>query len=348
VPLFTVDDLGFRAPCVPQDQIAEIAHDFFGVSGTYQALGGERDQNTRITQSDGRQFVLKISGATENPETVDFQVKALLHIEQYDPHIPVSRLIRSKSGDIVQLLESEGLTYQVRMMSFLPGIPYSSGPFPSPECLETIGAFLARLDRALAGFSHPASGAFMPWDICNGLIFCPQFRALLTTEVKQLCEPLLHRIEHIVYPRLDTLRRQVIHQDCHGSNLLRASVDSEQVAGIIDFGDMIHGPLISEVAICASHFMETGADPGGIAAAICRGFNSVTPLRDDETELLLDLVITRQILTLQLFEFRRIHLPGSPPLDAEEKPRIIRSLGRLAALDRESFINRLRTGGEVA
>ena len=341
----TVDDLGFEAPSFSQEHIAEIAQDFFGVSGVLQPLEGERDQNTRITESDGRQFVLKISGAAESPETVDFQVKALLHIAQRDPGFPVPRLIRGKHGDIVHFLECGGETYQVRMMSYLSGIPYDDGPLPSLDGLQEIGVFLARLNKALVDFSHPASAAFMPWDICNGLVFNSQFRALLPGETQKLCEPLLQRIEHVVYPRLDALRKQVIHQDAHGSNLLRARVDSEEIAGIIDFGDMIQGPLISDVAVCVSHFMAPATNPGGIAGAICRGFNSVIPLEAEETDLLLDLVITRHILTLQIFEFRQINTPEAPDMDEDEKPRYISSLKRLAALDREAFAENLKNGG---
>ncbi|MDX1557250.1 MAG: hypothetical protein R3212_14580, partial [Xanthomonadales bacterium] len=81
----TVDDLGFEAPHFSSDRIAEMARALFGISGDLRPLGGERDQNTRITDSQGRQFVVKVSGAAEDPATVDFQVKALLHVERQDP-----------------------------------------------------------------------------------------------------------------------------------------------------------------------------------------------------------------------------------------------------------------------
>ena len=234
------------------------------------------------------------------------------------------------------------------MLGYLPGLPYRRGPFPSMTGLEAVGAFLARLDRALSGFSHPASSHFMPWDICRGHVLSAQFRALIPGEARPLCEPLFQRVETNVYPSLDKLRRQVIHQDAHGNNLLREDAQSEAVVGIIDFGDMIEGPLISDVAVCASHFMETGPDPVAVAAAICRGFESVTRLEPLEKRLLLDLVTARQLLTLQLFEFRRLNMPHAPALDVEEKPRIIRSLERLAAIDPAEFANRLDAAEAVS
>jgi Ser/Thr protein kinase RdoA (MazF antagonist) len=40
------------------------------------------------------------------------------------------------------------------------------------------------------------------------------------------------------------LRRQVIHSDLHGDNVLTVSDDENRIAGVIDFGDMVRAPLI--------------------------------------------------------------------------------------------------------
>ncbi len=204
------------------------------------------------------------------------------------------------------------------MLTYLPGIPYQQGPRVSPSGLYRVGEFLARLNHALAGFSHPAAGHFMPWDSTNGLLFKRQLRDLLPAEVQTLVAPALQRLEHEVFPQLPRLRSQVIHHDGHGANLLRASEASEQVVGIIDFGDMIYGPIICDLAVSLTDFMEAHYDPAAVAAAMCRGFHSVLPLQATETDLLLDLVIARQILILQLFEFRRRNM---------ETPAAVRDCG---------------------
>jgi len=339
----TVKDLGFGSPSFSEDELGEIAKSYFGISGDLKDLGGERDQNTRITCPNGRSFLLKISGVTEDPGSVDFQVRALLHIEQVDPGLPVPRLVPGLDGGLVQQHQHKGESSLVRLLTFLPGIPYSSGTFPSTSGLQSIGGFLARLDRALADFTHPASQSFMPWDIGSNLTFTQQFRDLVPDGARALCDPLLDRLEHRAYPQLKQLRQQVIHQDAHGGNLLRADSESEEVIGVIDFGDMIQGPLISDIAITASHFMEKGIEIEDTAISVCLGFHSVTPLTAHETDLLLDLVTVRQLLTLQLFEFRRLNMPHSPPQDVDEKPRIISSLERLSKINSEDFRDRLRS-----
>lgn len=50
-------------------------------------------------------------------------------------------------------------------------------------------------------------------------------------------------------PRLRRERHQVIHADAHRGNLLAVSGEPEQVAGIIDFGDMVFAPMVMEVAV---------------------------------------------------------------------------------------------------
>ena len=253
----TVADLKFNRPELSEQSLVELAGDCFGVSGTLQALAGERDQNSRITTSDGSQFVLKISGAGEDPQTVDFQVKALQHIEQKDPGIPVPRVVAGKDGAMVQKIRRADGEHMVRLLTWLPGIPYEAGPTPSLAALHQVGVFIARLNQALEGFSHAAAEQYMPWDICNGLIFNQQLQGLLPVQTRELIGPALNRLECDVYPQLPGLRAQVIHQDGHGGNLLRRAQDSEEVSGVIDFGDMIHGPLISDLAVCASHSSET-------------------------------------------------------------------------------------------
>lgn len=340
--LLTIEDLKFDPPRLPPGRLQAIARKNFNVSGSLNFLEGERDQNCRISSADGRQYVLKISSAGEDPAVIDFQIKALLHIERCDPALPVPRIVRGTDGGVVYQCSSSEGRHQVRMLTWLPGMPYQQGPAPSPSGLYQIGQFLARLNRALQGFSHPAAGHFMPWDSTNGLVFNQQLRKLLREDIRSLIAPELRRLRDHVYPQLRLLRRQVIHHDGHDANLLRASPDSEQVVGIIDFGDMIYGPVICDLAVCLSDFIQGAAAPAAVAAAMCRGFHSVLPLCVEETDLLLDLVIARQILILQLFEFRRRNMHNPPQFVTRDQPGIIASLTALTALNRATFRQALR------
>ena len=70
-------------------------------------------------------------------------------------------------------------------------------------------------------------------------------------------------------PRLAALRAQVIHNDYHLYNVLVAPDDQARiVTGIIDFGDMVHAPLVGEVATAAAFHMAGSADPFEGPAAV--------------------------------------------------------------------------------
>jgi len=333
----TIEDLNFDPPQLPDEQLREIAHAFYGIQGSFRRLEGERDQNSRIVTGDGRQFVLKIAAATEARSIVDFQIKALQHIARNDPGIAVPRVQAGTDGNLLYTTSSDKGVHSVRLLSWLPGVPYQDGPFPSMQGLYQVGQFLARLSRALAEFSHPAASQFMPWDCTNGLVFNPNLIGLLSGEVQGLVLPFLERLEKQVYPRLDQVRSQVIHQDGHGANLLRDPGGNEDVAGMIDFGDMVHGPIVCDLAVSLTDFIEVAGNPLKVACAMSQGFHSLIPLSTEELDLLLDLVIARQVLILELFEFRRRNLANPPRFVTADQPGIIAGLKMLLALDRKTF-----------
>ena len=338
----TIADLHFDPPELSARQLEVLAAEFFGIRGSFERLPGERDQNARIRSADGRQYVLKISGAHEDPAVVDLQVKALLHIESADAELAVPRMVHGVDGGVRYLTRSGKGEHAVRMLSWLPGIPYQDGPPPSLSAVRGIGSFQARLCRALGTFTHPAARHFMPWDIGNGLVFRPQLQAMLPEAVRQLVAPALQRLEQDVYPRLPQLRAQVIHQDAHGANLLRSSTDCEDVAGVIDFGDMIFGPLIFELAVSGTDLFEMEADPISSLNALCEGFHGVVPLLPTETDVLPDLIVARLVLTLALFEFRHRYMENPPGFVISDQPGIIQSLRRLVALDQKAIKQQLR------
>ncbi len=338
----TIGDLRFDPPALPLQEIRQLAVDHFGIRGEFTPLDGERDQNHRVRTRDGQQFVFKISGFNEPLDVVEMQVLALRHIEQHDPGLPVPRVMADLQGQFIYRAQTSAGEHAIRLLSWLPGMIYQDGPYPSAQGLQDLGSFVARLGLALSDFEHPAAQHFMPWSIANGLVFSKQLRALMPPELNGWLPDYFERLEHEVFPALAEQRWQVIHQDAHGANLLRPSAHSEAVSGVIDFGDMIYGPLICDLAICVSDFMEAAHDPVATAIEMVRGYHAVLPLRDEELELLPDLVMVRQIMMLQLFEFMRRNLKHVQAFVSDDQPGIIALLQKLAALDRIGFAQKLK------
>ena len=116
-------------------------------------------------------------------------------------------------------------------------------------------------------------------------------------------------------PRLRGLRSQAIHGDCHAANLL-VEDDGRSICGILDFGDMIHAPLILEPAVAMSELLTEALAPLSSTGAVLHGYAQGQTLQADEIELLYDIVTARHAITLLVHAWRRHHdLDGARMLD---------------------------------
>ena len=86
------------APSFSAEDASRLLRDVFGVEGVLSALPSERDQNFRVQDGEGRQFIFKIANASEPLAAVEFQIALLRHIEIGDPSLPVPRVMRPRDG----------------------------------------------------------------------------------------------------------------------------------------------------------------------------------------------------------------------------------------------------------
>ncbi len=331
----SAEDLNFNPPRFAVDRLRAFAGEYFGVSGTLEALDGERDQNHCLVTAEGKCFVLKVSAIGEDPAAVDFQVGALLHLAQFAPALPVPRVIASLRGNPVEWLEGEdGARHMVRLLSWLPGIPFSRGAALTPLAFRNIAAFQARLARGLRGYFHPHARHFVAWDIQRALILDPGLQAHVQPDALALCADFLRHAEREMLPRLKTLRAQVVHADGHTGNVLRENAAAEEVVGVIDFGDMVHAPVVQDIAVVIASFTRLADMSIANAVTQLEAYNAVLPLEDEEIELLHDAVLLRMVTALFMYDFRLGATHEPPGWLAEERPDIIVALRKFLALDR--------------
>jgi hypothetical protein len=109
----------------------------------------------------------------------------------------------------------------------------------------------------------------------------------------------------------------VIHQDAHTWNLIVDPGDPAEISGIIDFGDMVYGPLISELAVAA--YLGGRADPSPQSLVdIVAGFDAVVPLERGDVGVMFDLVLARMAMNLTIIEARAALFPDESSYDLEE------------------------------
>ena len=119
--------------------------------------------------------------------------------------------------------------------------------------------------------------------------------AHLPAEEQPLAKDILSRHATATLPAMRRMRSQILHGDVHPFNTL---VDAAgRVSGIIDFGDMVHGALILDLANAAGDFLTPSADAAEMIFDLVSGYRSVTPLEEAEADALVDLIEVRLIMT---------------------------------------------------
>ena len=341
-----MENFRFNPPSFPYAVLSEFLATSFGANGAMKPLAGERDQNVRITTETGREYVFKIAGPDESFDLVDFQIKALEHVRQFDPSIPVPHHIRTLSGQLSTVITDEaGVPYHVRLLTFLPGVPMDTVEPPTDKQIVEIGSLTGRLCLALQDFKHTAATHFMPWDAMNGLVVFDSFKARYTPpDLVDDFAPHLERLKDISLPLMAALPTQVVHNDAHLGNLLSDPAKPDNVVGLIDFGDIIERPLVIDLSSTIASIIETNANVVGCCRLLLEGFERHVSAPDNQLELLYDAVFARLALSVQLFQFRQINVSRDEEIESFYLPRVIQALQTLLATERTRFTSDIMHG----
>ena len=306
-------------PAFSDEKAVEIVRDVYGLSVTVKSLVSERDQNLQLRTPSGEQFVLKIANAAEDPAVTDFQIEALLHIgrfvEVHSTPINAPTVLQTLAGESHVILSADDQTHVARVVSYIAGVPVGNRT-PSPRLSRNQGAYLANLGRALAEFEHVGCHQALLWDIQQALQLRDLAKHIPQAAVHADVIAALNDFERFAWPKFGSLRRQVVHSDFNPDNILVDSASSDEVVGVIDFGDMLEAPLIADVAIAASYARPDEGDPLTLIAELVAGYASVTPLLQDEIDILFELVKARLCASIVLLYWRAsFRGPNDPYLE---------------------------------
>ncbi len=294
-------------------EAAAAASSTYGIDGRAEPLAGERDQNFRLDATDGRRFVLKLLDVAESREAIRRQAGVLRYLETEHPSLAVPRLVTTREGTEVGSPGGSLEGQSTLLISYLGGQPLGEQSL-TPQLLRALGATVARLDRALQGFCLSGAPTTLAWDIrClpalavhAGLIDDPALGALVEAAAARIAGAL---------PALSGLRHQAIHGDCHGTNVL-VDAAAGVVTGIVDFGDMIHAPLIMEIAVVLAELLCEGRATLDDLDVVLQAYARVQVLQAAEIERLYELVTARLAIFVLVHAWRCRHdTAGAAPLD---------------------------------
>ncbi|MEA3132471.1 MAG: hypothetical protein QOG17_317, partial [Gammaproteobacteria bacterium] len=255
------------------------------------------------------------------------------HLAEQDPSLPVPRIFATQTGADLGLVEQDGISYATCLMGYIPG-QLLVDLAPKRLLLMDVGGTLGRVDRALHGFFHPALAQRLAWDVRR----LPE----LIEFAGYLQEPDVRRNVEIVFgalkerlPALRGLRSQAIHGDCHPGNLLVDSAGA--VCGVLDFGDMIHAPLILEPAVAMSELLIHALTTPVELSTLLEGYALAQPLEASDIAVLYDLITARHAVTILVHAWRGRHNENGARVLDKSAANAAPSLDHLLKLDRAAL-----------
>lgn len=291
-----------------------VASERYGRPGTARELTSERDQNFLIEPSDGAPpLVLKIANAREERALLEAQQHVLAVVGQRGVAAP--RVVRTTAGAaLTEIPGGDGRRHYVWAVTHLPGVLLADLPHRPTELLEDLGATIGRLTAALRDVHSPALEREFHWDLRHA------------AERIEAFDGVRQRVARWVQPRAGALRRAVIHNDLNDHNILIR--EGTRVSGVLDFGDMLYGWRVADLAIAAAYTMLDADDPLAVLAALVRGAQRECPLDDAELEVVFELACLRLALSASIAVEQRPARPDNVYLGVSQGA-IERTLPRL-------------------
>lgn len=315
-----MNDMLKTTPDFSIEDATRLLASHYGLEATLSPLDSERDQNFKVVARDGGAYILKIINAAEPSSASAFQAALLQHAATYAPDLPLPKLHRTVTGgEFAEMTAPGGARHLLRLVGWVAGIPLAQST-RNDLALESLGRLLGRFDAALKGFMHPGALSDIDWSIVNAGRSKDRLHHVKSEDDRALLDRFLKRFEDKIAPQLPKLRASVIHNDANDWNVLVDESDHDRIAGLIDFGDALYGPIIAEVAIAAAYAGLDHPDPIGAMAAIVRGYHAEYPLLEEEVGLLFDLIAMRLVTSVTISASRHARTEENPYLAVSEKP----------------------------
>src|SRR5437879_4329728 len=285
------------AQATTEAEAVRLARELYGLEATARALPGEYDDNFKLNGSDGRAFVLKVMHPARERSFIDMQCRALQHLAQRAPQLPLPRVIPNRQGELFSstMAAADGSARLVWLLSFVNGTVLAEVRPHTNELLGDLGRFLGEMDATLQSLAHPAAHRELKWDSSRAVWIKDHIKHISDSKRRALVEKFLALYEAEVVLNLPRLRRSVIYGDANDYNVLVGDPwpQPRKIAGLIDFGDMHHGITASEPAIGAAYAVLGKEDPLQAASAAVAGYHRAFPRDELELSVPFPLIVAR-------------------------------------------------------
>jgi len=253
--------------------------------------------------------------------------------------LPMGRNLRNRAGELVSVAETGSGTVIVQLSEWLAGVSLESVE-PSRALLTSVGRTAAAVARGLASWPAPPARVEHVWEMVRTTSTLREVTASVAdASTRRLVESAALRFGEVVDPVLALLPQAVIHHDLHDSNLL-VDVESESVSGVLDFGDMVAGPRVAELAVAAAYASRNAEDPARAFLFVAEGWGRTVKLTDVEIGVVFDAALGRLAVNAAVWSSRRFGARHDYAL--ARSGASARTLARLLQADRDRMGAELR------
>ncbi len=203
----------------------------------------------------------------EDRAELEFQNAALRQVALRAPALAVPRLSLTRLGEeLTQIKDRGGRAHYIRMISWLEGQMLADVASHGEELLAlwviqwrrwTLHCRDSRMLRCIGNCDGTSGARTWPSRICR---YCLQ-------NSSDWCACSWRHGRKLIGA---TLRHGVIHGDANDHNVL---VRQGRVAGLIDFGDLVHSAIVCDLAIALAYAMLGKARPMEVAATVVRAYH---------------------------------------------------------------------------
>ena len=283
-----------RAPTVDLAHAGALVTELWGlVAPDLSDLASHQDRNV-LVESGGLRWVLKVANTAVPPDALDAQNAAMMALAGLPLRTPTP--VASRAGRLREQVALDGVTHQVRLLTWVPGTPLTERTHLAPPTARRVGALAGKVSLALSSFSHPGAHADHQWDVRHSGQVVTDLRGTLDGPTAARVLALAASADAGMAHLFDTLPMQVVHGDITDFNVVAdPGIDGRPIpAGLIDFGDLVHTWRASEVAVTICALLgKDRRDPLRVAEAVLAGFLAEQPLTDDEVDAVWPMVAAR-------------------------------------------------------
>ncbi|GAB5520474.1 MAG: aminotransferase class III-fold pyridoxal phosphate-dependent enzyme [Rhodothermales bacterium] len=267
------------------DALTSLVEAHYGLTGAWHALPGYEDLNARLTTPDGTRYIVKLHTRTADEAVLRAEMEVLERLQALAPRLMAyPKPVAGRTGAVLHAVTlPDGRSALLRVLTFLEGTFWAEVT-PAISHLRDLGRLLAETHHALAEVAPLAIQArALSWDLQRAHLLNDDLAALADLAQLRLVRHALAQFEAEALPVLQRLPRQVIHNDANDWNVL---VDATQVVGLIDFGDVVVGPRIQDLAVVLAYVLMGQAEPLVVASNVIAGYTEVAALDGEALDVL--------------------------------------------------------------